>query len=345
MSLNSKKIRIAHIHVWDTDNKGDFAIVLAVQELLRKTFGECEIQDFPMEVLKKPSDGDLQVINNCNIVVIGAAGVYYKWFLPFDTGFIGKIVPPIAIFGVGHIREIGSNDLDDVDKESLRILNNTAKLVSVRDYETKRYLESIGVNETAIRVIGDAAVLLEEKSSRLEIRKDRRSIGINLNYSGWLGFGKYEDVILDSYRRAIAILREHESVDVYYLLHHPGERNIVDKLGIDMIIVDLPPNEQKHFYSKLDLVIGMMLHSVVLAFGAGTPEINVGYDIRNRSFAEFIGFPELHVPADELEPGVFAAHVLDIFKRRNSYREKFGEVKSRIRQLQEGYLQEVKKLV
>ena len=35
------KLRIAHIHVWDKKNKGDLAIVLAVQELIKKEFNNC----------------------------------------------------------------------------------------------------------------------------------------------------------------------------------------------------------------------------------------------------------------------------------------------------------------
>jgi hypothetical protein len=47
-----KVIKIAHIHVWDRKNKGDYAIVLAVQELLRREIKNCEIIDFPVEVLR-----------------------------------------------------------------------------------------------------------------------------------------------------------------------------------------------------------------------------------------------------------------------------------------------------
>jgi polysaccharide pyruvyl transferase WcaK-like protein len=53
----------------------------------------------------------------------------------------------------------------------------------------------------------------------------------------------------------------------------------------------------------LDFVVGMMLHVGVMAFGAGTPEISVAYDLRNHSFADFIGHPELVVDLKDLKTG------------------------------------------
>ena len=73
-----KKYRIAHIHVWDKNNKGDYAIVLAVQELLRQKFHDCQISDFPAETLKDYKSARIKKINSHDFVIIGGGGMLYS---------------------------------------------------------------------------------------------------------------------------------------------------------------------------------------------------------------------------------------------------------------------------
>ncbi len=342
-------MKIAHIHVWDKKNKGDVAIVLAVQELLRKKFPSAKIVDFSVEILKKITKRDVVNINKCDLVVIGGGGIYYHWFMPYNINSIKKIKPPIVIFGVGYIREIGARKLTRTEIASIVFLNNFAKLVSVRDYYTKKFLIKYGVQAKKIKVIGDPAIFLtEEKIKNLKF-KNKVKIGFNLNYSGWMGFGKYEKNILDSYKKTLAYFKTKYNADIYYLLHHPDEKKILKKLNIKNIkIIDLPPNQQKYFYSKMDLIIGMMLHSVVLAFGALTPEINVGYDLRNKSFAQFINCPELIISSDKLnkQPGHnLLSKSKTVLLKKKDYIKKFIKRKSDIWQQQEKFLNQIDLLI
>ena len=338
-------MKIAHIHVWDKKNKGDHAIVLAVQQLLKNNLPAVEIEDFPIEILKKIDAKNLKKINSNDLVVIGGGGIYYHWFMPFDIEIIKKIKVPIVIFGVGYIREIGSRKLSALEKNSIVALNKIAKLVSVRDYYTKSFLIKSGVAKEKINIIGDPAIFLaEDKINNLELNK-KIKIGLNLNYSGWLGFGKYEKNIIDSYNDVIDYFTKKEGAEFFYLLHHPDEKRIVKKLKLKNIkIIDLAPGKQKYFYSQLDLIIGMMLHSVVLSFGANTPEINVAYDIRNKNFAKFINCPELVLPSDKLKKGQLLNLAKLVIKNKEKYKDKFHKRKNRIWQKHQYFLEKIKKL-
>ncbi len=342
-----KTKKIAHIHVWDKKNKGDVAIVLAVQELLKKNIPDIKIMDFPMEVLKGKKNGELEKINSADIVVIGGGGIYYKWFLPYDKFAINKIKKPIVIFGVGYIREIGGKKFNKTDKESVLELNKKAKFSSVRDYRTKEFLKKIGVPGAKIKIIGDSAIFLEEKKiTEFNIENERIKIGFNLNYSGWLGFGRYEKIIIDSYNETIKYFKEKHNAEIYYFMHHPDEKNIIGSLKVkDIKVINLAMNEQKYVYGKMDLVIGMMLHSAVISFGAGTPEINVGYDLRNRSFAKFIHSPELVLASDKLRRGDLLKRAKFVFENREKYRSKFLRRKNDIWEKQKEFMDEVAKLL
>ena len=355
-------IKIAHIHVWDKKNKGDFAIVLAVQELLRQRFKGCVILDFPLTVLKSGTERDAEKINDADLVVIGGGGVFYSYFLPFNIKFVDRIKIPIILFGLGYIREIGSPELSPKAIESAVYLADKAKAIGVRDNNTKIFLSDNGISPRRVKVIGDPSILLSEERPSVGKfkflgkknvgRKNKKStpirIGLNLNYSGWLGFGKWRKEILGAYREAVEYFMENYAgsegpgVEIYYLKHHPGEKNIYPELKIKGLkIVDLKPSEQKYLYGRLDLVIGMMLHSGVLSFGAGTPEISVAYDLRNYSFAEFIGCPELVVDLDKLEKGVLMERAKNVFEKKNFYRRIFLEKKNKIGMKLKNFLAEI----
>jgi len=338
-------MKIAHLHVWDKKNKGDLGIVLAVQQLLKKYLAPVEIIDLPIEVLRDGQIKNFKKINQTDLVVIGGGGIYYRWFLPFDPKKISQIKPPIVIFGPGYIREIGSPPLAEKEVESIVCLNRKAVLSSVRDYQTKKFLLQAGVKAKKIQVIGDPAIFLAEAKPIKIPKSNLPKIGLNLNYSGWLGFGRYEKDIIRSYNQIGNYFQKKHQAEIYYFQHHPDEKRIRPKLQIPRLnLIDYPVKQQKYIYGKMDLVIGMMLHSAVLAFGAQTPEINVAYDLRNRSFAEFIGCPELVISAKKLNGSALLNKAKLIFNKRIQYRNKFKLRKEKIWQKHLLFLEKIKKI-
>lgn len=339
-------MKIAHIHVWDKQNKGDVGIVIAVQDLLKKNFPKCQIRNFPLTLLKKMTRKSIQEINKCDLVVIGGGGIFYHWFMPYDEKSIAQIKKPIVIFGVGYIREIGARKLTPAELHSIAFLVKKAKLVGVRERYTKKVLVKYGIPATKINVIGDPAVFLEEKpTSKLKFTKPV-NIGLNLNYSGWMGFGQYQETILKTYQQVAKYFQEKHKANIYYLQHHPGEKDIYPALKIkDMKIVNIAPKEQKWVYRQLDLVVGMMLHSVVMTFGADTPFVCIGYDLRNKNFVRFINHPELNLPASELTVRKGYNLITKTFKQRKALQKDLVKQKKAIWNEHEKFLKKCKGLV
>ncbi len=354
MAKLSPVLKIAHLHVWDKNNKGDLAIVLAVQELLRKKFRNCQISDYSVKLLKEGTSKDAAKINQADIVVIGGGGIFYSYFLPYNKEFIASIIKPIIIFGAGYIKEVDAPEWKKELSQSVAFLAKQAKFVGVRDNNTKKFLIKNSVPEKKVDVIGDPAALLEEKKS-LKVKPAKKGVvrlGLNLNYSGWLGFGKWRDDILNSYRAlAEYFIKEYgginnTKVEIYYLKHHPGENKIYPELKIkNLKIINLKPAEQKYIYGQLDLVIGMMLHVGVMAFGAGTPEISVAYDLRNYSFADFIGHKELVIDLNDLKKGKLLKTARLVFSKKEKYQKEFAALKLKIASKQDKFLNKLIKLI
>lgn len=348
---------IAHIHVWDKNNKGDLAIVLAVQELLKARWPRAKIIDWPLTILKGAAPVEIKKINQANLVVIGGGGIFYSYWLLFSLAVIEAIKPPIILFGVGYIREVDAPPLSREAVKSTVALVKRASTVGVRDFKTKEFLVKNGVAARKIEVIGDPAALLKEKRpagailKKLALAKSggKIRIGLNLNYSGWLGFGKWRADILKAYQEVATYFQKEyggaagADVEFYYLKHHPGEDKIYPELKIHGLkVVDLPPAKQKYVYGQLDLIIGMMLHVGVMAFGAGTPEISVAYDLRNHSFAEFIGCPELVIDLKDLKKGKLLERSKGIFIEKEKYSRLFKREVSDMKNRQERFLNSAK---
>lgn len=344
--MTKANFTIAHIHVWDKKNKGDVGIVLAVQELLQSSLGKIKIIDLPIEALKNYDKINLKKINSADLVIVGGGGIFYRYFMPFDNKVIQAIKKPIVIFGVGYIREVGSRPLKKDWIKSIINLVKKATLVGVRDYYTKSFLVTNGINKNKINLIGDPAIFLSEKKPKNFKLQRKINIGFNLNYSGWLGFGKWEKDILNSYLETANYFKKKYKANIFYLMHHPDEINVLNKIKtLQMKIIDQPANEQKYIYGQLDLVIGMMLHSCVMAFGAVTPEINIAYDIRNKNFAKFIHCPELVIPLSKLSSGALLKTAKNVWKNYDKYCQKFSNRKNAILQKQKKFLIKINNLL
>lgn len=333
--MKMKKIKIAHIHVWDKNNKGDYAIVLAVQELLKKKFPDCLISDFPAETLKDYKKIRINEINSHDVVIIGGGGMFYSYFLPFSEKVIVEISRPIFLFGLGYIKEVDAPLWSQDKINSVIFLVKKAKGLGVRDLNTKKFLMQNGIKSSRISLVGDPALFLLEKklsltkSKSLNLNSNKIKIGLNLNYSGWLGFGKWREDIIKSYQETAQYFQKEFGAEIYYLKHHPGEDNIYPSLGIKNIkVVDFSPNEQKYVYAQMDLIIGMMLHVGVMSFGALCPEISVAYDIRNYGFAEFVNHKELVVDLNKLQSGALLKRAKTVFKARKKYQKSFAARKN-----------------
>ena len=76
----------------------------------------------------------------------------------------------------------------------------------------------------------------------------------------------------------------------------------------------LSPGEMVRLFGELDQVVGMRLHSLVLAARAGVPFAGVSYDPKVRVFCNMAGMPWLAV--EDTNPAELAGILLDQSRRR-----------------------------
>ena len=277
----------------DFYNIGEIAIAYSIRDMLRSRLKPFTYTPGEVEELEKPQPTEfIETINRHDICVIGGGGLYSKFFLPMDAQVIKSVEIPIVLYGIGYIRNLGDKELTREQIESVKLLNACAKLTSVRDGYTCKFLRDLGVGD--VHVIGDPAIFLDsEKTSQVVLDESKIKIGVNVACHYWALYPKYLYRTIDEYTKACKFLIKHLNAEIVYLAHHPDEHHVVEamrKKKLPLKVVDTAPNpyKMKFIYGKLDLVIGMMMHSTVLAFGSEVPIVNVAYDAKNYNFMEFI---------------------------------------------------------
>ena len=119
------------------------------------------------------------------------------------------------------------------------------------------------------------------------------AVGLNIAAHGWKQQQAHMEKIVQAYAEFARTLAASRPVQFYYFVHHPGELAAVAALkarGVQLAaVVQGNARAMRAAYAGMDVVVSMMLHSAILAFGAGVPTVAVGYDTKNRSFMELTG--------------------------------------------------------
>jgi len=302
-----------------------------------------------VEELEKPQNPEfLKTLNRHDLCVIGGGGLYSKFFLPFNAQVIKSIETPIVLYGIGYIRNLGDKDLTDAQIESARLLNTRAKLTSVRDEYTCKFLSDLGIRD--VHAIGDPAIFLgSEETNQVALDKNKIKIGVNVASHYWTLYPQYLRKTIGEYIKACEFLIKRLDAEIVYLIHHSDEHKVAEAMKekkLPLKVVDTNPNpyKMKFIYGKLDLVIGMMMHSTVLAFGSEVPIVNVAYDAKNYNFMKFIGQGDKVIDVREANSKKISDLALRTIDDSKNIKAGFKTLKCKLWEKQEDFLRKIKEL-
>ncbi len=171
----------------------------------------------------------IEGLNQHDLCVIGGGGLYSKYFLPMNTEVIKSIEIPIALYGIGYLRNFGDEELTEAQIESVRLLSTSAKLTSVRDEYTCNFLRGLGIGD--IHVIGDPAIFLRSGGTTpIILDENKTKIGVNVACHGWTLYPQYLNRTIEEYIKVCEFLIEHLNAEIVYLKHHVHEDRAIEPL-------------------------------------------------------------------------------------------------------------------
>jgi len=257
----------------------------------------------------------MRCLRDTNLFISGGGGLLQDstgkgWSILYYLGLIlaAKIFKvPVMIYaqGIGPVNK-------QINKKLIKWILNKVDLITVRDNFSKELLENLGVVKPSIYVNSDPVFLLKKKNinhtidnypciQKLINPDDRLLIGVSIREYKSNGsdsksiFAQAADYLIENYQAKIIFLPFQFDEDV----HISEEILSLMKNQADVLKVKLEPEELLSLLTRLSLVVGVRLHSIIFSSMANIPFIALNYDPKVKYFVEDLGLSELLLEIDE----------------------------------------------
>ncbi|MEA2087357.1 MAG: polysaccharide pyruvyl transferase CsaB [Candidatus Caldatribacteriota bacterium] len=327
MEKSKTRTKIMISGYYGFNNTGDEAILKSMVRAFKEKIPQIKITVLSHNPLQTSQTYQVKAINrlhliriicclrNVNLFISGGGGLLQDstgkgWSILYYLGLIliAKIAKvPVMIYaqGIGPVNK-------QINKKLMKCILNKIDLITVRDNYSKELLGNLGVVKPLIYVNSDPAFLLKKKNInqtvdsypcvRELIHSDNRPlIGVSVREYKNNGsdlkriFAQAADYLIENYQAKIIFLPFKFDEDV----HISEEILSLMKNKAEVLKIKLESEELLSVLSRLSLVIGVRLHSIIFSSMANIPFIAFNYDPKVKYFVEDLGLSELLIETDE----------------------------------------------
>ncbi len=280
-------------------NRGDEAITTATRKQFLRHDPQLEFIDVDWGGLgsalrQHAAQGiDLIVISGSGYISLDGKGNLSER-IEEDLQALATTSVPMALYGIGVNQLLESRSgVDGIhvaasSESNLRQILARASLISVRDQASQTLLQKF--TDKVVALTGDPALYYVDAEPAAQAvepeAKKQAVIGINFALHGPAATARLKRN-LPAYVVTLKKLQQLSGCRYVYFEHY-GAELIIPKLlavsGIETELVSGNPDILSAAYAKLNLHIGEMLHSNILATSSGTPTIALAYDIKHTGF-------------------------------------------------------------
>jgi len=249
--------------------------------------------------------------------------------------FIAKLMGKKAMIFAQGIGPVNTR----AGKLLTRLVANSLNLITVRDQNSRRILRQLGVNKPPIIITADPVLALEPAPTDriLEImsKEGIPSNGLKIAISArpWptavdfpMTLAKVADIFVER-EKAFPVLFPFQRAqdtqvcrEIAHLMKHPAK----------IIENEYNASEMLGLIGKMDMLIGMRLHSVIFSALMNVSMIGVAYDPKVKSFLERISAP--YISLEKLTEENLQEAAMSLWSRRNNF---IDELKGKVEILRE----------
>ena len=293
------------------------------------------------------------VFSGADAVIVTGGTPFYDWdhvSRLMHWGMARGVGKPVVCFGVGT-----KNIVSVHGRRLVGSLLARSERVSARDRVSWRRLEAL--SERDVSLTGDSALFLEPASRDVGesiileagLSSDHPPVVIcpralsgdnRAHYHDPVDGGRVTTIRLGLAHLADALLREgHQVLFVpFHVAEYDDDRREIGVIraamrerGAAALDRTLSPEAAASLLGSPSLVVGLRLHSLILAASQGVPVVSVGYDEKIAGFLDMAGVPECLA-----EPADLRRRVIDALERREQLgvvlRESCTKMKERVMQ-------------
>jgi len=249
-----------------------------------------------------------------DLFIFGGGGFVSDWHWPNIPGWLIKAIYakifflPVMSYGLG-VGPINTRS----GKFLTKIVFNRFSLITVRDEESKRCLEVAGVKRKIVTVM-DPAILIEPDRKAelkdgsgkaiLKLSEKKYKIGLApaamfFSEKFWPGQSERYFQLIQNFAAIGDFIYEKLNAEVFLLQISPNvDVDICQKIQQGMknqshlLFPGYSHLEIAGVVAKLDMIVGMRFHSIVLSAASGIPFVAIIYHYKTRCFLQQIG--QLH---------------------------------------------------
>lgn len=289
------------------DNIGDEAVLYAIISALKKQMGHVDITVLSNTPEKTKALYQVNAINRwkvkeiraaikkCDLLISGGGSLlqdvtsnktipYYLFIIKMAQFYKKKVV--FYSQGVGPVEKPWS-------KWMMKAVCNKVDHIFVREQVSKGTLESIGVTKAPVTVAIDPVLGLTCKADVKEkIAKKlegERAIGIYLR--PWKNDSELVESLVVTVKRLIDEGYTVYGIPMYFKEDLTIAQELSAKVGGKMKVIDreLSIEETIAYTACFEFIIGMRLHSLIMAAAVGTPMVALSYDPKVTDFTKEMG--------------------------------------------------------
>lgn len=310
------------------DNIGDEAVLQSIIGALREQMPKVNIVVLSNAPQKTKALYNVEAINRWKIKEVMAAikkssllisgggsllqDVTSNKTVPYYLGII-KIAQflkkPVVLYsqGVGPVNK-GFN------KALIKRVCSKVDHIFVREIGSKKLLEEMKV-KAPITVAIDPVLGIKVKDLALDKVKAKvtepKTVGIYVR--PWQNTAQIAEELAPVIKHIDELGYSVYMIPMYYNEDVAAAKAVVEKLGVDVKLIDreLTIDEAVAYTTSFDFIIGMRLHSLIMAGAVGTPMIALSYDPKVQGFMEEMNLPYA-VDTNHIERQALIAMVDDI---------------------------------
>lgn len=220
---------------------------------------------------------------------------------------------------------------------------NQVDLVTVRDEASKKLLLELGVTKPDILVKTDAVLgLYEKEMDKKQGLKYLQKNGVQLGEGEppIIGISVRDWHNLQGYKKAVATVGDQlarKGYQIVFLPFHfpddiPPSREIANMMEEEAVVIrdQLGVTEMLGCLSSMHLLVGMRLHSLIMANVMGVPTVGISYDPKVEAYMKSVEQP-IAGRVETLDPEVLASEVREILARREEVVAQLNEIVSALR--------------
>lgn len=349
-----KKVAIAGYYGFD--NAGDEAILAAIISSLRQCDSDLQItvlsanpartaQIYGVQAVNRTSFAKIiETFRRVDLFLLGGGSllqdVTSKKSIVYYLGLIylaKKLGLPVMFYaqGVGPITSYLSKFL-------LPKVLNRVNRITVRDQKSKDLLLKSGIKKP-VQVTADPVFNLplpKEEELQQIIRKEgldlnQKTIGVSVRY-----WQRNDDYLLTLAKVLEKINNKFEEISVCFLpLHYPvdleASQKVCRRMEADVQILkgNYHPQQIAGLFKKIDLLVGVRLHSLIFAAINQVPMVGISYDPKVDNFLEQLNLQPAGKTSDLKETKLFD-QILETWQKRKELKCKIQKGVTRLKELE-----------